>query len=230
MKSPTNWRLNLVFVAGLAAAVAVLWLILARLGMPETLSPGKIASWLSGQGPWGPALLVTMMVIAVIVGPIPTLPISAASGLAFGALEGTAIAVVGALIGAALAFGASRLLGRDYCSDRLRHNPVFSPGVSQPMLFWAVLVTRLIPLFSFALISYAAGLTAITLTRFLLASLIGMLPMTFVFAGLGQTFEFHPLITALAAGVLLLTMSLAPYYLQKRHSALLARWLGKSEP
>lgn len=52
--------------------------------MPVLLSSMTISDWLGGHGIWGPALLMTMMVIAVVVGPITTLAISAGSGLAFG--------------------------------------------------------------------------------------------------------------------------------------------------
>jgi uncharacterized membrane protein YdjX (TVP38/TMEM64 family) len=44
-------------------------------------------------------------------------------------------------------------------------------------LFAAVMLTRLIPLLSFALISYAASVTAISLWRYALATIIGILPM-----------------------------------------------------
>ncbi|KKN54851.1 hypothetical protein LCGC14_0588170 [marine sediment metagenome] len=40
-----------------------------------------------------------LMILAVVVGPIPTLPISAAAGLVYGMFTGTAIAVLGALAG-----------------------------------------------------------------------------------------------------------------------------------
>ena len=82
------------------------------------------------------------------------------------------------------------------------------------VLFWGILVTRLVPVFSFALVSYTAGLTAVTLGRFLLASIIGMLPMTLVFVGLGQGFQIHPLASVTAAALLLTAMTLAPYYLR----------------
>ena len=40
------------------------------------------------------------MTMAVVVGPIPTLPVSATAGLAFGIVAGTAIAATDALLGA----------------------------------------------------------------------------------------------------------------------------------
>jgi len=102
---------------------------------------------------------------------------------------------------------------------------VFSAQGSQRFLFVAVMLTRLIPLFSFALISYAAGVTAISLWRYALATTLGMLPMTFVFAGLGHTFELNPVLTVVAAAIILVVMSTLPLYLGRRPHSRLARLL-----
>ncbi|MDX1589062.1 MAG: TVP38/TMEM64 family protein [Oleiphilaceae bacterium] len=214
---------RLILMAVVVLAILGAWQALRQMGLPDSLSPGAIAVWLGGSGPWGPVLLMLLMVMAVVVGPIPTLPISAASGLAFGLWGGTLVAAAGATLGALVAFALSRVLGREALRRRFSDNPFFASDAAQPLLFWSILVTRLIPLFSFALISYGAGLTAITTGRFLLASFIGMLPMTLVFAGLGQGLAVHPLLSVVAGAGVLLVMMLAPYCLQ-RHPRV-RRWI-----
>lgn len=222
-------RSQLVFRFSLLAIVALLmaaiWFLLRNLGMPASFTPSVLSDWFSSQGALGPVLLLLLMILAVVVGPIPTLPISAASGLVYGMFQGTVIAVVGALAGSLVAFYLARVLGRDAVQQKLENNPVFSARGSQRFLFIAVFLTRLIPLFSFALISYAAGVTAIHLWRYSLATLLGMLPMTFVFAGLGHTFELNPTLTVVAAATVLLVMSTLPLYLRRRPYSRLSRWL-----
>nr|WP_252737767.1 hypothetical protein [Marinobacter salexigens] len=44
-----------------------------------SLAPVALSEWLNDQGTFGPLLLMLLMILAVVVGPIPTLPISAAS-------------------------------------------------------------------------------------------------------------------------------------------------------
>lgn len=226
MNVPAGWRFRLGLAAALALVMVLLWLALRDLGMPTSLSPDALSAWLNGQGAWGPALLFLMMVLAVVVGPIPTLPVSAASGLAFGVLMGTLLAAAGALTGAMIAFFVARVLGREALKQKLSANPVFASDGSQRFLFWTVLLTRLIPLFSFALISYAAGVTAIHAWRFAMASLLGMLPMTFVFAGLGNTFQLNPTLTVAAAVLVLVVMSVLPWFLSRKPHSRLARWMG----
>ena len=213
---PLGWKIKVPVLATVVLLTLLLWLLLRGQGMPQTLSAPAIADWLTGLGYRGPLLLSAMMIIAVVVGPIPTLPISAASGLAFGVVVGTMVAAVGALLGAMIAFWTARLLGRDVICRYLPGNPFFTEQQSQWPLFWAVFMTRLVPLFSFALVSYAAGVTSIRAWQFALASFVGMLPMTVVFAGLGHTYELHPVLTVSAAAFLLLAMAVLPYYLNRR--------------
>ncbi|MEH6562298.1 MAG: TVP38/TMEM64 family protein [Marinobacter sp.] len=221
----SQWAFRLTILITIALVMGAIWLILRKLGMPVSLAPAALSEWLNDQGMFGPLLLMLLMILAVVVGPIPTLPISAAAGLVYGMYTGTAIAVVGALAGSLIAFYLARILGRDAVQKKLEHNPMFSARGSQRFLFVAVLLTRLIPLFSFALVSYAAGVTAIHLWRYALATTVGMLPMTFVFAGLGQSFEFNPVLTVIAAVIVLVLMSTLPIYLGRHTNSRLARWL-----
>ncbi|MBU2952804.1 TVP38/TMEM64 family protein [Marinobacter sp. F3R08] len=221
--SPLAFRLF--FLAVVALLMVSIWLLLRQLGLPASFAPSVLSAWFADQGSIGPVFLMLLMILAVVVGPIPTLPISATSGLVYGMFGGTAIAVIGALAGSLIAFYLARLLGREAVQKKLADNPVFSAHGSQRFLFIAVFLTRLIPLFSFALISYAAGVTAIHVWRYALATTLGMLPMTFVFAGLGHNLEFNPTLTVAAAIAVLLMMSTLPLYLRHRPQSRLSRWL-----
>jgi len=195
--------------------------------VPTSLDPQALANWLTGRGAQGPLLLAALMVIAVVIGPIPTMPVSVASGMAFGVVGGTLVSVAGGLFGAGIAFWIARLGGRPLVQRLAGDHLLLHPGVSDWLLFWVVLVTRLVPLFSFALISYAAGLTAMSTSRFLLATLIGMLPMTLVYVGLGQTLHVHPLLTVISGGLIVALMITVPWYLQRYQGKRIRAWLDK---
>ncbi|MGX1203448.1 TVP38/TMEM64 family protein [Marinobacter sp. MBR-105] len=209
-------------------ALADAWWMLQVLGMPPNFSPDALATWLQSKGAVGPLLLILLMLIAVVVGPIPTLPVSATAGLAFGILPGTAIAATGAVVGALVAFWVARFLGRDAICQRFPDNPVLARDGSQRFLTVTILLTRLIPVFSFALISYAAGVTAIHTWRFVVATTLGMLPMTVVFAGLGNTL-LNPVLTVSAAVVILAIMVWLPWTLSRHPDSRLAQWLHLHE-
>lgn len=136
-------------------------------------------------GFWGPVLIVTLMTVAVVASPIPSAPIALAAGAAYGHLWGTVQVVIGAELGALIAFGLARVLGHDV----LRR--VFGDRVdagllgSQTALTATVFASRLMPFVSFDMISYAAGLSRLHAWRFALATLAGIVPASFLLARVG---------------------------------------------
>ncbi|NNU80457.1 TVP38/TMEM64 family protein [Halovulum dunhuangense] len=136
-------------------------------------------------GLWGPVLIVTLMTVAVVASPIPSAPIALAAGAAYGHVWGTVQVVIGAELGALIAFGLARVLGH----DALRR--VFGTSVdagllgSQSALTATVFASRLMPFVSFDMISYAAGLSRLHAWRFALATLAGIIPASFLLAHVG---------------------------------------------
>lgn len=136
-------------------------------------------------GLWGPVLVVALMTLAVVASPIPSAPIALAAGAAYGHLWGTVQIVIGAELGALIAFGLARVLGHDVLrrafGDRL------DAGLlgSQTALTATVFASRLMPFVSFDMISYAAGLSRLHAWRFACATLAGIIPASFLLAHFG---------------------------------------------
>jgi len=136
-------------------------------------------------GLWGPVLIVTLMTLAVVASPIPSAPIALVAGAAYGHLWGTVQVVIGAELGALIAFGLARVLGHDVMRR------VFGDRVdagllgSQAALTATVFASRLMPFVSFDMISYAAGLSRLHTWRFAVATLAGIIPASFLLAHFG---------------------------------------------
>ena len=151
----------------------------------ELLNVESLEMLVARGGLWGPALIVALMTIAVVASPIPSAPIALAAGAAYGHVWGTVQVVIGAELGALIAFGLARVLGHDV----LRR--VFGDRVdagllgSQNALTATVLASRLMPFVSFDMISYAAGLSRLHAWRFALATLAGIIPASFLLAHFG---------------------------------------------
>ena len=73
-----------------------------------------------------------------------------------------------------------------------------------------MLIARLIPLISFDVVSYAAGLTSMRLTPFLVATGIGQLPATVVYSLLGQNIGEGPRAALWTVSALLSRLALKP--------------------
>ena len=144
---PSTW-IKAALVVGLGAALAT-WPPLREFA--ASLHPERIEAWLAEAGALAPLLLVGLMAAAVVVSPIPSLPLDVAAGAFFGPLLGTVYAVLGALVGALASFWIARLLGRELLERFLGGHINFCAACSDKLLTRVVFVSRLMFASTFSL-------------------------------------------------------------------------------
>ena len=152
----------------------------------DTLTGDRISGWVDAAGVWGPIVIIVLMMIAIVATPIPSAPIALAAGAAYGHTLGTIYIVIGAELGALVAFGLARFLGRDVLIRWLGVKVDTGWLGSQNALTIMVLASRLMPFISFDIVSYAAGLSSLHFWRFSVATLAGIIPASFVLAHFGN--------------------------------------------
>lgn len=152
----------------------------------ETLTRDRISGWVDAAGLWGPIIIIALMTIAIVATPIPSAPIALAAGAAYGHTLGTIYIVIGAELGALVAFGLARFLGRDVLTRWLGDKVDIGWLGSQNALTITVFASRLMPFISFDIVSYAAGLSCLHFWRFSVATLAGIIPASFVLAHFGN--------------------------------------------
>ncbi len=161
------------------------WLAASGDALSELYDPQKIQGLIDRAGIYGPLLLMAIMAVAIVLSPLPSAPITLAAGAAYGHTWGTVYVLVGAEIGAIVAFFIARVCGREFvrrlAGDKLPQTRINT----QNGLTAVVFTTRLLPFMSFDAVSYAAGLTRLTAARFAVATLAGMIPATFVLTHFG---------------------------------------------
>ena len=175
--------------------------------LEELLNPDRLVSALESLGSMGPLVFIGLMTLAVVVSPIPSLPLDIAAGIAFGPFWGMVYAVIGAEIGAIVSFLIGRALGREVLGRLLKTNVTFCEKCSDHHLMGLIFVARLLPIFSFDIISYGAGLTRMSLRVFAIATLLGMIPPTFALTYLGgsvPTLQWPIIVSGLVLAVLFL--------------------------
>lgn len=152
----------------------------------KNLNGKVISEWVNVAGVFGPILIVVLMTVAIVATPIPSAPIALAAGAAYGHILGTTYIVIGAELGALIAFGLARFLGREALSRWVGDNVATGWLGSQNLLTFTVFASRLMPFVSFDIVSYAAGLSSLHFWRFALATLAGIIPASFVLAHFGN--------------------------------------------
>ena len=107
-------------------------------------------------------------------------------GFLFGSVLGTIFVNIGATTGATLAFLAARYVLRDWVERKFgkRIEPI-QVGFAQNA-FSYLLTLRLIPAFPFFLVNLVSGLTRIPLGTYVIATSIGIIPGSFVYAFAGR--------------------------------------------
>jgi uncharacterized membrane protein YdjX (TVP38/TMEM64 family) len=137
-------------------------------------------------GVWGPLVFVigyALAAIAFVPGSILTL----AAGAIFGVVRGAVYVFVAAVLGASGAFLVARYLVRHAVEERLAGNARFAAidravGREGRKI---VFLLRLSPVFPFNLLNYALGLTRVSFTDYVIAS-IGMIPGTILYVYYGK--------------------------------------------
>jgi uncharacterized membrane protein YdjX (TVP38/TMEM64 family)/rhodanese-related sulfurtransferase len=150
----------------------------------DRLDAAALTAWVSGAGAAGPLVFIGIYAVAAVLF-LPGSVLTLAGGALFGPVWGSLYSLTGATLGAGLAFLIARYLAGDWVQARAKGllarlvRGVESEG-------WRfVAFTRLVPLFPFNLLNYALGLTRIPFLRYLLATLVFMLPGAVAYTYLG---------------------------------------------
>jgi uncharacterized membrane protein YdjX (TVP38/TMEM64 family) len=139
-------------------------------------------------GPWGP-LIFAILYIAASPIPFVSTVLSATAGLLFGAVRGALYTIVVATISALVPFTIARRLGREWVASKLkgkRLDEIYEQsGGSGGFVF--IVLMRLIPVLPWEVQNYIAGLSKVPALTFLLATLLGIIPLTTSLTFLGAS-------------------------------------------
>ncbi|GJL56349.1 MAG: hypothetical protein NPIRA02_34810 [Nitrospirales bacterium] len=136
------------------------------------------------------SLAVSIFILVYIVQTAFSLPggaiLTLAGGFLFGSIWGTLFVNLGATTGATLAFLAARYLLRDWVESKFgdRLGPIQAGFAKNAFSY--LMTLRLIPAFPFFLVNLVSGLTRVNLGTYVVATALGIIPGSFVFAFAGR--------------------------------------------
>lgn len=136
----------------------------------------NVERWRGDGGVVTPLLFAAVFGVAALLF-VPRPALATAAGALFSVPVALCIVVAGTVLGAGIAFGLARMLGRDAIAPRLgRGRLEVADSLFARHGFTATVVCRLLPLLPFAVINYAAGVTRVRATEFLAGTAVGTLP------------------------------------------------------
>lgn len=141
-------------------------------------------------GPWGP-LVLAVAYIPLTVLAVPASVLTLGGGYLFGLPVGFVADSIGATIGAAAAFLLGRTIGRSFVISKLKDYPQFRAVAIaiRKSGFKIVLLLRLVPLLPFNMLNYLLSVTPVSIWEYMLASWLGMMPITFALVYVGTTLK-----------------------------------------
>ncbi|KAL3634622.1 hypothetical protein CASFOL_021676 [Castilleja foliolosa] len=142
-------------------------------------------------GHWAPlALAVTYIPLTILA--VPAIVLTLGGGYLFGLPIGFLADTIGATLGAGAAFllGRTQLL-RSFVISKLKDYPKFNAVAiaTEKSGFKIVLLLRLVPLLPFNMLNYLLSVTSVSFGQYLMASSLGIMPITLVLVYIGTTLK-----------------------------------------
>ena len=177
-------------------------------------SSDKLSRFLQHLGPYSPAVFVLFQILQVIAAPFPGELTGVAGGYVYGETIGFILSSIGLSIGSWVAFELASILGRPFVERFVKREVLekfnfltTNAGVAICFLLF------LFPGFPKDYLCYVLGLSRMRLSTFLLVSIIGRLPGTYLLTMQGATirneeYSMFVIILVLSLGIL----AVAYYY------------------
>ena len=158
-------------------SAAVFWFV-GRPMIRFARQPELFRAWVEQLGVWGKLAYVGMVLLQVLVAVIPGEPLEICGGYAFGALWGTVLCLLGALLGSVAVFAFVRRFGQPlvevfFPREKLESLRFLHSSPRRDALLWLIFTVPGTPK---DLLCYFAGLTDLSWGKWLLISSVGRIP------------------------------------------------------
>jgi uncharacterized membrane protein YdjX (TVP38/TMEM64 family) len=161
-------------------------------------SSDKLSRFLQHLGPYSPAVFVLLQVVQVVAAPFPGELTGVAGGYVYGETLGFLLSTVGLSLGSWVAFELASILGRPFVERFVKREVMekfnFLTTKTGTLICF---VLFLFPGFPKDYLCYVLGLSRMKLSTFLIVSVIGRLPGTYLLTMQGATIrneEYHTFI------------------------------------
>jgi uncharacterized membrane protein YdjX (TVP38/TMEM64 family) len=169
----------------------VIAVIIGATFFPLNLWMHRFLDWVRTLGAVGMILYATVYAVGTVL-LVPGTLLTAGSGFLYGTIVGTLIASPASVFGATISFLLARSFAREWVAKKVSKYPkfeLFDRAIAKNG-FKIVLLMRLDPVFiPFAIVNYALGLSRVRLRDYILASWIGMLPVTCLYVYFGSSIK-----------------------------------------
>jgi uncharacterized membrane protein YdjX (TVP38/TMEM64 family) len=147
---------------------------------PAEEKVAALRAFFDGFGVAAPLVYVGFVILEVVIAPIPGTMLYAPGGVVFGGFWGGFLSLAGNVIGAGIACQLMRVFIGKRAEEYLERSSLarYEDLITRRGV-WVIFLLRVNPLTSSDLVSYAAGLTHLSVWKLMLGTLAGMAPLCF---------------------------------------------------
>ncbi|SIS46107.1 TVP38/TMEM64 family protein [Salimicrobium salexigens] len=185
------------------------------------IGPSEIKEFVISFGWAAPFLFILLYILTPFVF-FPASILSLSAGITYGVWPGVLFIWLGATGAAAAGYLVGKVLGERLASLRYIELTARLQIIVRKQGFLFVLVLRLVPLIGFGMLSYLSGWFNIRFRSYLSATMIGIIPGTFMYVTVGASLlSGDPVLLGMVAGSALILM-IVIYFLRNK----VRRWAG----
>lgn len=175
---------------------------------PEILrilsSMDNFRQYIRSTGSWGPMMFILFQILQIVIAPIPGEVVQIAGGYIYGIGLGTLYNTIGMVLGSAMAFYFTRVIGRSYIEKLLQKKDYkWMALINDEKKFSVFLfIFFVIPGLPKDFLVYVAALTSIGSLRFFIILLVARLPWIIGSVAVGSTIHLEQYGSAIIISVI----------------------------
>lgn len=165
--------------------ITILIYAFCNMKMIHHCTPENVKAFVDSYGIFSPIIYIILFTFVPLT-LFPDSILAIAGGMCFGMVDGFIYTMIGAMFGGILSFFLAKTLGHKVFNKFIKKDISNLETAIKKKGFALVFILRLIPLFPFDIISYAAGFSGVKFKDFATATILGIIPGIFVFVNIGD--------------------------------------------
>lgn len=176
---------NAIKIISILIIITIVICVFCNMKTLRHCTPENVKTFVDSYGVFSPIIYIILFTFVPLT-LFPDSILAIAGGMCFGMVGGFIYTMIGAILGGSLSFFLAKNLGHKVFNKFIKTDVSKLENAIKNRGFMLVFLLRLIPLFPFDIISYAAGFSGVKFKDFAFATILGIIPGIFVFINIGD--------------------------------------------
>jgi uncharacterized membrane protein YdjX (TVP38/TMEM64 family) len=191
--------------------ILIVFIVLVFPILKYLIKPSQLKIFVLQFGVWAPIAFILLQTLQMLFLIIPGAPFLVAGGYIFGNI-GIIYSIIGIMIGSVIVFELGRLFGRPFLESVVDKKAMAKIDNQSSTVEKTLFVLYLIPPLPHDVFSFIAGVTKISLKKYILISFVGRLPLIIFYSLIGYQLTKLNLFYSLLLLIIIVVGSIIIFY------------------